>query len=199
MVQERAIGEIAFENLSAFLGSKRFRKLSDTVYKIVNGYTKDLEIDEDFQRIFPAPAPIKEKLGYEHYRNGEVKFDEKLRDFVNSILNQEGKDWPAERKSQFVRWTCKSAVSSLLIHIIARQLFSCKNPRITESLLLTARRTLLFGAESTQQIQGITIDRQWLNELTSEVIDLRNIHQLLQPSTLKGKLERFVHRPPIEN
>jgi len=70
MVQERAIGEIAFENLSAFLGSKRFRKLSDTVYKIVNGYTKDLEIDEDFQRIFPAPLQSKKNWGMSTIETG---------------------------------------------------------------------------------------------------------------------------------
>lgn len=199
MVQEKIIGEIAFENLSAFLGLKKFRELSDKAFKIASNYAARLRVVEDIQRILPSPPPIKEKWQNQDYRKYEVEFDKKLGQLVNRTLVKEGKNWPVERKSQFVRWTCENAVSSLLISIIPSQFFSCEKPRITESLLLTARRTLLFGAESTQQIQGITIDRQWLNELISEVTDLKNIHQLLQPSPLRGKLERFVHRPPIES
>lgn len=98
------------------------------------------------------------------------------------------KRWRPERKAHFARWVCATATEELLDY--AREE---KDRRLYESTVLIARRTILQGANATQEFEGKLINREWLEALLSNVL------QANPKPEIKLLLKEFVDNPPEIN
>ena len=184
------IGEKTREALS-------LRRLKiDGVHKLVSSYLIDLSTAEGIAKLFSKifPTPFLEGKVTRAYSKADVKFDNKLANFIQHSLGRIGREWTNEEKARYSRWVCSTTAFFLIVNEFTHSLFeeTVPSPRVVESCRLTARRALLVGSDLSKRFEGLSIDPEWLNNLISGILQEENVFQATQ------KFNRFVDSPPRE-
>lgn len=140
-----------------------------------------------FKRIAPPVLLVRlERAMGENYSWAEGLFDRKFAEDIKDFTNfMEEKRYPSQAKGLFARWACATVADELRrigeIH---------PNPRPQQSLLLAARRVILYGAKVTQELGEEALDPEWVRQLAHDAMWEEN------PLLLQEKLRQFVENPP---
>lgn len=124
-----------------------------------------------------------ERSRSEQYRSAEIKFDKEFMSLLdNLVLLSE------ELPQHLVASRIRQAIAYTSIALVTESELA-KNPSISQSLRLTARRTLLHGVRHFEFINS-TVDQEWINQLASDLLMQQD------KEILRGKLSLFSINPP---
>ncbi|OGD92343.1 hypothetical protein A2697_02310 [Candidatus Curtissbacteria bacterium RIFCSPHIGHO2_01_FULL_41_44] len=170
--------------------TKWFSKRERDLRRLVHNYVDQLRIIEDnpVGKLLHIPPPIEEQLIRSSYADANRGFDNKLASLVNKLVTTPG-GTDAE-KARIVRWACATTVSSLMVQETAFQIIGRKSlqPQIIDSIRLTARRVIVYGARKSAELEGSSIEQEWLDQICRNILENSGL-----------PLEKFVNDPPKVN